>query len=230
MKSVKDIFFDLDHTLWDFEKNSGETLHELHNELELNSHTKDAHNFIEKYQEINHYYWKLYRDGKIEKAKLRVIRFQETLEHFGINDDKLAERMGEEYLKRCPQKRHLFPDAIEVLEHLSKNYKLHIITNGFLEVQHIKTRQSGIHDFFDLILCSEEVGVNKPHPDIFHFAMKSTNAKAEESVMIGDTYEADILGAKSVGMKTIFFNPKKELVEEETLQIHELKELIDIFL
>ncbi|MCG8577946.1 MAG: YjjG family noncanonical pyrimidine nucleotidase [Flavobacteriales bacterium] len=230
MKDVEHIFFDLDHTLWDFDRNSSETLAELFESYKLGDEIESSETFIAKYQEINNQFWKLYREGKIEKAKLRYIRFMQTFEIFGLKkDQKFAEQFAADYLEVCPHKTNVFPGTFETLEHLAGKYPLHIITNGFKEVQGIKMEKSGLGKYFDLILSSEDVGVNKPDPRVFNRALELTNASHNNSVMIGDTYEADIVGAENVGMKAILFNPSKANIEAKTNQIYHLTELIDIF-
>ena len=207
MTEVKHIFFDLDRTLWDFEKNSNEALTEILVELDLTSQGLIVEDFIEKYKEINEYYWGLYRDGKIEKSKLRFIRFQDTLHYFKIYDQGLGVKIGDQYVHICPKKKNLIYGTMDILNYLSPHYSLHIITNGFEEVQAIKMRENNLIPFFDTVTYSEEVDAKKPDPKIFHHAMEKFNAKAEESVMIGDDYEADIIGAENIKMKSIYFNP-----------------------
>ncbi|MBN4072843.1 YjjG family noncanonical pyrimidine nucleotidase [Crocinitomix catalasitica] len=230
MTEVKHIFFDLDHTLWDFNRNSAETLTELYEQYKLGDYIESAETFVENYQRINSLFWKMYREGSIKKAKLRYIRFMETFELFGMQtDQKYVEKFATDYLTICPLKTNVFPDAIDTLRHLRNRYPLHIITNGFKEVQAIKMSSSGLDEFFDIVLCSEDVGVNKPNPKVFELALELANAKNTESVMIGDNYDADIVGAENVGMKTIFFNPTHTIVDSNTKQIYQLSELIEIF-
>ncbi len=207
MKEVKHIFFDLDRTLWDFEKNSHEALSEILSDLDLLSNQLKADDFIKKYKEINEHYWALYREGKIEKAKLRYIRFQDTLHYFEIYDNGLGELIGEKYVSISPKKKNLIYGTMDMLNYLRPHYSLHIITNGFEEVQAIKMKENDLIPFFDTVTCSEEVDAKKPDPKIFHHAMEKFQAKSDESVMIGDDYHADIIGAEKVNMKAIYFNP-----------------------
>lgn len=228
MKTVKHIFFDLDRTLWDFEKNSHEALTEILNELDLLSQGLSASQFIEKYRQINEYYWGLYRDGKIEKEKLRYIRFQDTLHYFEIYDKDLGAQIGEKYISISPKKKNLIYGTTEILNYLQHKYSLHIITNGFEEVQAIKMKENKLVPFFDTVTCSEEVDAKKPDPKIFIHAMEKYKAKPEESVMIGDDYIADIEGAEKVNMKAIYFNPESNDRNHEN-HIHCLTELKDYF-
>lgn len=230
MKDIKHIFFDLDHTLWDFDRNSAETLTELFEQYQLGNHIPSAEAFVREYKRINRNFWTLYRDGKIQKHELRYQRFLEAFAYFGMTvDQRYAEDFAASYLAICPLKKHVFPGTFEVLDHLKANYPLHIITNGFKEVQDIKLNASGLGNYFDVVLCSEDVGVNKPHPKVFHRAFELAGTSNFESVMIGDTLEADILGAENVGMKSIFFNPEKEVVETKSKQIYHLADLIELF-
>ena len=207
--NIKHIFFDLDRTLWDFEKNSKITLTEIIDSLDLISKGVDsAENFMSKYRIHNERLWNLYRDNKITKDILRSERFLLTLQEYNIFDTKLADTFGNEYIKRSPLKTALFPFTLEVLTYLSKSYNLHIITNGFQEVQHIKLSNSNIGDYFNLVLTSEEAGVKKPDVTIFNYALNKVKAKNYESIMIGDDLYADIQGASRAGIKGIYFNPK----------------------
>ena len=223
MTNVKHIFFDLDHTIWDFETNSNETLSELFLEFQLDKWIDNKDRFLATYQTVNAQYWKKYRDGKIDKHTVRFGRFPETLRRFKVDDpDKIGKDIGEEYIRRGPKKTNLFPHAHETLFYLSKKYPLHIITNGFKEVQYIKLGGSDLTKYFDIILCSEEVGVNKPHRKVFEAALQKAKVDPINSVMIGDNFEADILGAQKVGMNTIFFDPNKTGKSNKSLLIHSL--------
>ena len=145
----------------------------------------------------------------ITKERLRVQRFADTLNKFGLNDQKLAEKLAQRYVETSPYQTQLFPGTIPTLQLLKEQgYHLHIITNGFKEVQFIKLENSKIIDFFDVILCSEDVGHNKPHPDIFLEAMSRANTTATNSVMIGDDLRVDVGGAENIGIKGVLFDPK----------------------
>lgn len=229
MKFVKHIFFDLDHTLWDFEKNSSEAIVELFYQYELNKKIDSFADFIEDYQQINFKYWDRYNKGEIDKHTVRYGRFHELFLKYKIeNHIAFAEEFADQYVNIAPYKTHLFPDTHEVLQYLQNKYKLHLITNGFKEVLDKKIKHTNLEPYFDLILSAEDVGVNKPHPLVFETALKRTNALASESLMIGDSYEADILGAKNAGMHTLHFNPKQEPKKSESAEIHRLRELIGI--
>ena len=229
MKNIRHIFFDLDHTLWDFEKNSTEAIHELFHKHELNKQVHSFQNFINDYQRINHEYWNMYNAGKIDKHTVRYGRFHELFEKYAIeNHLKKGEQFADEYIEIAPHKPHLFEGTHEVLSYLQKKYQLHLISNGFKEVLQIKLTKTDLEKYFKLILSAEDVGVNKPNPLVFSTAMQKTNALPNQSLMIGDSYEADIIGAKNTGMFTIHFNPKKETKKGESPEIHHLTDLINI--
>ena len=228
---IKDIFFDLDRTLWDFEKNSQLTLIEIINQLELIKRGVDsAESFIKKYRIHNDRLWILYRENKITKDELRSKRFLLTLEEYQIYDIKLADRFGQEYVDRSPLKTKLFPFAKDVLSYLHEKYKLHIITNGFQEVQHIKLKRSDISQYFNIVLTSEEVGAKKPESKIFNYALQQANTLAKNTIMIGDDLHVDIKGAELSGIRGIYFNPKSikhsEDIWQEIRCLSELKTLL----
>lgn len=208
MSKIEHIFFDLDRTLWDFETNSKVALESIFNDLKLSNYIDTFDVFYQKYRVINARYWEDYSKGAVSKEELRLGRFHETLESFNVSDKSLGEEIGEKYIKRSPFQTNLFPGTKETLENLKNDdFRLHIITNGFKEVQFIKLENSGILHYFDDILCSEEVGVNKPDPKVFHTALKRTNAKNTESIMIGDDFNADIIGAERCGIRAVLFDP-----------------------
>lgn len=201
MGRYKHIFFDLDHTLWDFKSNSRATLLELHEELGLAAlGVEDTGEFIATYEEINEHLWGRLGQGGMGKEVLRVLRFRNTLLHFGVREDRLSRRLGELYLERCPQRTALMPGAIELLQALQGDHRMHIITNGFHEVQQVKLEQSGLLPMLDIVLTSEQAGCRKPDPRIFMQAMAKAGARVEESLMVGDSITADMAGARGVEM------------------------------
>lgn len=201
---IKHIFFDLDHTLWDFETNSDKAFEKAFQNLQFKV---DLAKFLNYYRPINQKYWKLYREEKVTKAQLRHGRLKDTFKFLKIIvSDEMIEAMAVEYIRVLPENNQLFDGTLEILEHLSLKYQMHIITNGFQEVQHLKLEKSGISSYFKHIITSESVGFQKPHPDIFHYAMRVANTFPHESIMIGDNWEADIMGAHHCGMEVIFCN------------------------
>ncbi len=202
--TIKHIFFDLDHTLWDFETNSKKSYEFIfkQNDLEI-----EIDLFLQHYIPINFKYWKLFREEQVTKEKLRYGRLKETFDLLNYTiKDELIYKLADEYLENLSNYNQLFDGTIELLDYLKPKYKLHIITNGFKETQFQKLEKSGLLNYFDVIVTSECVGVKKPNPKIFFHALKQATAETYESVMIGDSLEADIYGAKNVGIKSFYVN------------------------
>ncbi len=229
MKKYKHLFFDLDHTLWDFARNSKETLYDAYLSFELEKLGIIWEQFIHEYWVINDALWDDYRKGRVTKLELRYNRFTFTLKHFGIDNKALAHQIADFYVEHSPQKPNVFPNTHETLNYLKNKYKMHIITNGFEEVQFIKLEKSNLAQYFEEVITSENAGQKKPHPTIFDFALNLTGAKKEESLMIGDNLEADILGAQQFGIDQVYFNPEKASHQVSvTHEISDLKQLIPI--
>ena len=228
---INHIFFDLDRTLWDFETNSREELVNLYHVHKLHQRGISLQNeFIKVYKKINHQCWEDYRKNLITKEKLRSERFMKTLLHFGIDDKKLANELGDDYVHNSPNRTILIDGAIDLLEALKDHFHMHIITNGFEEVQWVKLRNSKLLPYFKEVITSEAVGVKKPDPKIFQFAVEKANATVVESVMIGDDLKTDIIGAIQVGMKCIYYNPhgnvNKYPVWREVKSLLKIKEIL----
>lgn len=206
VKQYSQVFFDLDHTLWDFETNSMATLNDLYHELNLGEQSgADFNQFHATYHHYNEIYWDRFRKGHINREELRWRRMWRTLVEFKLTDEPLAKLMSERYLEILPTKTNLFPYCIEILDYLKqKAYPIHLITNGFEKTQHMKIRNSGIDHYFKEMITSEQAGIMKPHAAIFEYALKTTGAKASESIMIGDTLEVDILGALNAGIDAAY--------------------------
>ncbi len=229
-KKYTHLFFDLDHTLWDFDSNARETLVELYHHYklaEIGLHNPDV--FIDTYTKNNHLLWAQYHTGKITKEQLRETRFKQTFLQLGVAPELLPHQFEEDYVTLCPTKKNLFPRTIEVLDYLSAKYTLHIITNGFHESSILKMYGSGLKPYFATVTCSELVGSNKPDPHIFETALAEANAQKQESIMIGDSLEADIAGAIAFGIDCIYFNPaKNEHKYPVTNEIYELYTLTNL--
>jgi putative hydrolase of the HAD superfamily len=229
LSSYRHIFFDLDRTIWDFDRNSGETLKELYYKYQLDRSIDDPEDFIRVYHEVNLELWSFYRRGEMTKDILRTKRFRMSLARFGISNDDLAEKIGEEYLDVSPTKTLLVPHAREILTYLQTAYSLHVITNGFLTTQQIKLKNCRLEPFFQSLTTSEAVGHNKPRPEIFHQALSSVNARKKESLMIGDDLEVDVLGARKFGIDQVFLNRDRVIHDEPvTYEIDSLLALKDI--
>lgn len=206
--AYKDLFFDLDHTLWDFETNSKETIQELYNTHRLEAlGIVDFDGFYNTYSAHNHRLWDRYTKGFIKQEELRWKRVYLSLLDFKVANEPLAKEMAQAYLEILPNKKHLFPYTIEILDYLKqKDYKMHLITNGFESVQFKKIKNSGIADYFIEVITSESSNSLKPHKDIFEYALRNANATIAESIMIGDNESADIQGGINIGMDTVFVN------------------------
>lgn len=220
---ITDVFFDLDHTLWDFDKNSELTFETIFNKNHPAIETKV---FIEKYVPINHECWQLYQYDKITHAQLRYNRLKYSFDalDYLISDEEI-DTIANDYIQFLPENNHLFDGAIEVLDYLNQKYNLHIITNGFAEVQFKKINNSNIRSYFQTVTNSEMAGVKKPNPIIFNYALDLAKAKKENSIMIGDSFDADVQGALDAGIDAIFFNESKIQVEGHIKQINHLLEL-----
>ncbi len=236
MLKYRTLFFDLDHTLWDFEANSRQTLQELFHTLQLNNRgINDFDLFHNNYLQHNEILWDRYRNGFIKVEELRWKRMWLALLDFKIADEPLAREMGQRFLELLPTRKLLFPHTIEILQYLSeKKYQLHIITNGFETTQLNKLRSSGLEKFFNRIITSEASNSLKPHKEIFEYAFQQTGAAPEQSIMIGDALEVDILGAVNAGIDQVHVNHLNNNVQLlhgrcPTYTVYSLKELEKIF-
>ena len=227
MNKKPHVFFDLDHTLWDFESNSKATLIQLFDELNLEQlGILNAESFVSTYLEVNDHYWQLYRQNMVSKATLREGRFTSTFEKLGIPAREMPANLPDLYVSICPHKTILMPNALEILHYLSDKFPMHIVTNGFKESQLTKLKGSGIDHFFDQIIFSEEVKCHKPDKAIFDEALRLSNADRATSFFIGDHLEADILGSRNAGLIPIYFNPESK-AHQENLSF-EIKDLIEL--
>ena len=232
MTKYQHIFFDLDNTLWDFDRSSilaFDKIYEIFNLI--NYGIPSAKDFHTTYFDHNNKLWDLYRKGEIDKDFLKIERFRLPLKDYGIVDEKLAIDLGESYTDYAARLVALVPNTMEVLNYLKeKNYKIHLITNGFLEVQSIKMQASGLDKMIDSSFISEVVGFKKPDHRIFFHAMNEVGGNIENSVMIGDDLSVDIIPAKEIGMKHIYFNRKKishnEMLDYEIEDLIEIKEIL----
>ncbi len=220
---VTDIFFDLDHTLWDFDKNSALTFSYI---LDKHKITIPLSDFLQVYVPKNLAFWKMYREEQITKEELRYQRLKQTFDDLRITiKDETIHSLADAYIEYLSSFNHLFPGTLEILTHLKPNYNLHIITNGFQEVQEKKMINSGIRPFFDQIIDSETAGVKKPNPIIFNVALKRAQTTPKKSVMIGDSLEADIQGARALGFYTLHFNSHNESSHNYGPMINHLNEI-----
>jgi len=224
------IFFDLDRTLWDFDAAAEMAFEKIYDQYHLKElGIPSAHEFHMVYHPLNEKLWELYRANQITKDELNHTRFMKPLEHYGIHDDELADRLSEDYVYWSPRIVRLVPGTMELLDYLKPKYHLHLITNGFQEVQHTKLNGSGLGPYFETLTVSEEVGVKKPNPEIFQYALAKAHAAPEESLMIGDEMDVDINGARAANMDQIFFNPSGEnTIGERTYEVRNLLDIMKI--
>ncbi|NNL32352.1 MAG: noncanonical pyrimidine nucleotidase, YjjG family [Flavobacteriaceae bacterium] len=221
--NISHVFFDLDHTLWDFDKNSALTFERI---FQMNKIDIDLNEFLEIYVPLNLAYWKLYRENKIDKASLRFKRLDDAFKQLKIKvGTRMIYKLSIDYIDNLSSFNHLFDNTIEILDYLKPKYKLHIITNGFKEVQHGKLNNANIDHYFDTVTNSEMVGVKKPDPKIFNHALNMARADVQNSIMIGDNYEADILGALQLGIEAICFNYHKERIDDSVKTVDNLIEI-----
>lgn len=222
-QNISDIFFDLDHTLWDFEMNSALTFKKIFDEVEVDVNLSK---FLEIYVPVNLAFWKLYREDKIKKPELRYQRLKTTFEAIQYNiEDEVIDILSTKYIAKLATYNNLLPYTVEILDYLKPKYKLHIITNGFEEVQTRKLVNANIFEYFDQVINSEMAGVKKPNPEIFELALKKANTAADKSLMVGDNIEADILGAKAAGFHALHFNAHNDPKHEHCVMIHNLSEI-----
>ena len=222
-QNISDIFFDLDHTLWDFEKNSALTFQKIFTEVEIDVNLPE---FLEVYVPVNLAFWKLYREDKIKKPELRYQRLKTTFDAIQYDiKDEVINILSTEYITNLAAFNNLLPNTVEILNYLKPKYRLHIITNGFEEVQTRKLVNSNISEYFDQVINSEMAGVKKPNPEIFELALKKANTAAYKSLMVGDNIEADILGAKAVGFQALHFNAHNDPKHEHCVMIDDLREI-----
>ena len=224
---VTDIFFDLDHTIWDFDRNSALTFQKI---LAENGIDADLDAFLAAYAPINLAYWKLFREARIGKAALRYLRLRRTFDSIGYAvSDETINLLAEQYIEHLSTFTHLLPGTREVLDYLKPNYRLHIITNGFAEVQEKKLRNANILEYFEVIVNSEMAGVKKPDPAIFRLALRQAATGASRALMIGDNLEADILGAQAAGFHALHFDVSGALSHNHCHRIsalHEIKSVL----
>ena len=223
------LFFDLDHTLWDFETNAEESLLELYDHYQMDRYGRSsAQDFVDIYRRVNDSLWAKYRKHQISKQELRTTRFEISLQRMGFKPSEVPQGIWEHYIELCPTKTNLMPGARDLLEHLVQEYQLHLITNGFAETQRRKLANTGLDHFFQSLTISEEVGAQKPNPMIFQHALKKAGSTQSSGIYVGDHLEADVKGGINAGWKVYWLhtNPTQEDFSHERLtKISHLSEL-----
>lgn len=226
----RSILFDLDHTLWDYETNSSETLTELFHHHKLSEiGVPSVSHFLETFVQINTHLWTQYDLGQIHRDVIRNDRFHKILLTYGIDKYNFALSFSDDYISLSPKKGGLMPNAIEVLDYLYARYPMTIVTNGFDEIQSIKMASSGITSYFKNVVTSARAGHKKPAKEIFQFALNESGFELDSTLMIGDNLLTDIGGARNAQLDTVYFNPNKIPHQEKTeFEISDLKELLNI--
>jgi putative hydrolase of the HAD superfamily len=235
MSKYRHLFFDLDNTLYDFSSNAFIAMKEAFRQLGIFPLLSSFDDYFSVYAKINDELWAEYREKKISKDLLRATRFERSLKEFGVTPKITHTEIDDLYLKIMSVQKNLFPRTLEILGELkNRGYQLHIITNGFKEVQYDKLQNTGLDNYMTNVFISEDIKSHKPSKEIFEYAIKSCNARKKESIMIGDSWESDIVGAKNFGIDQVFFNPEKieidfENYSEPTFTIYQLDQLLTIF-
>jgi len=227
LNNVTHLFFDLDHTLWDYETNATLALQHVMQQFELHQHIEEK-KFLHAYKQVNEKMWHQYNLGKIDRSDIQKYRFAEILRLLNVVIPYQPLELHECFVARCCAQPHLMPGAMEAMHYLNEKYSLSIITNGFDEPQAAKLKASRIDHFFDVVVTSETTGARKPDKSIFHHAMAQVNSLPANSVMIGDNPNTDIRGGESAGMRTIFYNPSGQRRSVTAWQIDALDQLIAI--
>ena len=226
---ITDIFFDLDHTLWDFETNSKAAVEKV---LKIHRIPVSIEKFIEVYEPVNHRYWENYSKGLATKQEVKYKRLKDTFELLNLSVSQSGiEEMAHDYLDFLKKEKTLIDGSLDILEYLKDKYRLHILTNGFKEIQQEKMQHAGIASYFEHIISSEETGKLKPHPDVFNHALQTAGAFAHRSFMIGDNFKSDVLGARNTGMHAIHFDPFEQndvdfKIIPKVKHLREIKEIL----
>ncbi len=231
MKRYRHLLFDLDHTLWDFDKNAAETLSELyatHQLAKLGNFS--VQQFCEAFVTVNRFLWKQHDQGTYDQQRLRSERFSLVLTQLGVATDLIPPKLADDYLRICPTKPHVMPHTLATLDYLRQHYQLHVLTNGFAAVQAIKLRSGGLTDYFVEVVSSDTTGHCKPHRAVFDYLLDRIGATHQECLMIGDNLETDVRGAREAGIDQVFYNPMRtehrEAVTYEVACLSELRSIL----
>ena len=225
--AYKNLLIDLDDTLWDIHQNSKECLEEIYHDYGYEKFYPTFEDYYNVYFSNNLRLWSLYSKGEIQKNELAIERFLIPVRPFGIDNPEYARKLSTDFLERTTRKTRLIDGTMDLLEYLKPNYKMHILSNGFREVQFKKIENSGLRPYFDKIILSEDAGINKPHADIFTYALKNTNSRRDQTLMIGDSWDADIVGARNSRIDQLWFNPtgSEAVGFKPTFEVRKLEEI-----
>jgi YjjG family noncanonical pyrimidine nucleotidase len=227
MKKYSTVLFDLDHTLWDYDKNSRETLTELYDHHRIDQFGYFGfEDFHDAFQKVNLHLWDQHDRGLIDRHYIRDQRFPMVLSEFSVVDADFSNRLSEHYMTLSPTKKNLIPHAVDVLEYLMPRYPLYLVTNGFDEIQSTKVSSGGIEKYFKAIVTSEKAGHKKPAREIFDYTLQKGGHANSEALMIGDNLLTDIAGARNAGIDSVLFNPKKQ--KHSATVAHEISDLLEL--
>lgn len=231
MAKYKNLFFDLDDTVWAFSENARDAFYEVYLHFSFDRYFDSFEHFYSVYTAKNNALWTSYDKGNITKEELNRERFTHPLREVGVENQELVKQYMEYFFRIIPTKQKLMPHAKEVLDYLYSKYNLYILSNGFRELQSAKLTSAGVVHYFKRIILSEDIKVNKPRAEIFYFALSATQSEVRNSLMIGDSFDADIVGAKGIGMDQLFYNHRKrsELPFRPTYEVESLTELYGLF-
>jgi len=222
----KNVLFDLDRTLWDFEKNNIETFTELFYKYNLNKFC-EFEEFYKTYRQFNDELWAQYREKKITKEFLSWKRFELSIGKFKPIDVDMAKKFSQDYIEISPKKNNLIHGTHEILTYLKeKSYNLFIVTNGFKEVQYNKIRNCNLDKYFSKVYTSEDAGYNKPDKRFFNYVLNDLKTQPQDCIIVGDDPEVDIKGAIQTNIKSIWFNPQMKKSDYQTN--YEVKSLLEI--
>lgn len=226
----KSLFFDLDDTLWDTYHNNKECLEEIYTEYRFGQYYSSFEEFFDIYMPNNEMLWAKYRNHEIDRQTLILERLLYVLRPMGIDDKEFTLKLNRDFLERTTTKTKIIEGAIDLLDYLYPKYRLFILSNGFREIQSLKMHNSGLAPFFERIILSEDVSIQKPHKEIFDFALKNTNSRRTESLMIGDSWEADITGAQNAKIDQLWLNPQNSVPNgsHPTFTVRTLMEIKEI--
>jgi putative hydrolase of the HAD superfamily len=230
MNKYRFLYFDLDRTLWDYENNAADALLYLFKKYGLDKYFIEFERFRSLFSKFNDFLWEEYREGRVHKDVLRILRFELCFKEMGYLEKDLSTILNSEFLDKSPKSDRLMPGTLELLSYLKeKKYRLYIITNGFTQIQEVKMKYSGLDKYFEKMFTSENVGSHKPSREMFEYCIKSVNAKKKESLMIGDDLKVDIVGARNFKIDQVYYNPEGiEHSEQVTYEIRHLLELKEI--